>query len=80
MGILEIILLVTVVLFCFAFALQVVIGTWKFIYKMAPIVVPLLIIAFLLIATGNLNLNIEMEGHNASHIGSVENQSGRGSP
>ena len=47
---------------------------------MAPIVVPLLVIAYCLMATGNLNLNIEMEGHNASYIGSVENQSGRSGP
>ncbi len=79
MGIAESIILVIIALFCLAFVLQVTIGIGKFIWKMAPYVVPLLVIAYVLAVTGNLNLDTETSTYDdARHIESVENQSGRG--
>lgn len=61
-------------LFIIAFIIQVAIESWKFIYKMAPIFVPLLMLALLMYMANNR----EMEITNANHIESIENQSGSG--
>jgi hypothetical protein len=59
-----------------AFIIRIGVGMWKIIYWAAPVVVPLLIIAYCLMVTGNLNLNMEVI-YDTEHIGSVENQSRR---
>jgi hypothetical protein len=73
----EVILISILALLCFAFAIQVVIGIWKYIYWAAPIAVPLLVLTYLLMATNNLDLTIDTKGQDARYIESVENQSGR---
>ena len=78
MSILEITLIAVLMAFIIAFVIRFVIQIAKFIYDMAPIIIPLLFIVLMLYMTGNLNIPKEMGIQNADYIGSVETQSGRG--
>ena len=78
MGILEIAGIVTAMVITVAFIINFLVEIWKFIYRIAPLVFPLMLIAFLLYISGNLNFPAkDMEGQNANNIESVKDQSGR---
>lgn len=76
MGTFEVILLVTVALFCFAFALRFAVNLWKFIYRLAPMAVPFFILVAMYLYM-NVNMQPETEVKDANHIESIEDQSGR---
>lgn len=54
MGILEITIYVIITLLCLAFVIRTLSDIWKIIYKSAPFIVPLLILALLLYVNGNI--------------------------
>jgi hypothetical protein len=72
----QIIILTIIGLFSLAFAIQILIGTWKMIYKSAPVVVPLLVLIGILFLTIELGYyKPEMDVKDADHIESIENKS-----
>ena len=73
MGIIEIALWLIIGLFILAFAIRFVISVWGFIYDMAPIVIPLLLL-FLFMLANNIPITdtFETEVTNANHIESIE--------
>jgi len=73
-GFLEIAGIVTAAVITVAFVIKFLVEIWKFIYNIAPLVFPLLLIAFLLYISGNLNFPVkDVEGQNANNIESVKN-------
>ena len=69
----QILLLIFIVLILGAFALRVLTGTFRFIYKVAPLIVLWTMILFLVFAYENYDLNInKMKGKNATTIGATK--------
>jgi len=78
MAITEAVIWAILVLFCLAFVIRFAIGTWKVIYKLAPIAVPIIALALYMIAN-NIPIydTYETEVKDANHIESIEDPSRR---
>lgn len=77
MSITIIVIYVVIALFVLAFALRIVKALLKFIYDLAPILVPLAILGLYLYSIGELDLSpltAEMEVKSESHIGAVKDK------
>ena len=78
MGIEEAIVWAVLALFCVAFVVRIAVGAWKFVYSMAPWVVPLVILALYMIANDiPIYDTYETEVKDANHIESIEDPSRR---
>ena len=78
MNISEAIIWAMLALFSLAFVLRLIIGTWKLIYKLAPLVVPLVLMLLFMLANDiPIHEKYRTEGDNADHIESVEDPSRR---
>ncbi|KKL82229.1 hypothetical protein LCGC14_1986870 [marine sediment metagenome] len=71
MNIIAIACCVIAVLLAGAYVAKFVVEIFKFIYRLAPVIVPLFILALFLYTTGNLNFP-EKEVRNADYIESIE--------
>ena len=78
MGPLESVIIAVCVLLCLAFVIRVVIEIWSIIYAMAPYIVGVVVIVFLLLSVGYTGSEQETEVKDANHIESIEDTSGRG--
>ena len=73
MGILEILILAVLGLFCVAFVIHCITGIWHIIYKLAPVAVPFfLLLGYYMYMSGDLNLK-EMEVKSANYIEEIKN-------
>jgi len=74
----EAVIWATLALFGIAFVIRMAAGIWKIIWDLAPIAVPLIILALYMVAN-NIPIydTYEMEVKDANHIESIENPSGR---